>query len=313
MTTNFELDHFFSLNSAYSTTRCVTKKIPTIITSSNSKMKFSLFLSENKNRKGQGGLRTKGYFKKSIEGKPLITIITVVFNGEDFIKKTIDSILLQTYSNIEYIIIDGGSTDKTVEIIRSNESQIDYWVSEPDGGIYDAMNKSQLLSSGDFVWFLNAGDEISDNNILNEVSLEIDNSHNYIYAGIHIINVNGSIKKTIIPPIPLLINLMIKGMYVSHQSFIPRRNILSIYDVKYKLIADQKWIIDCMKYGDERGFYFNRPLSRYMTGGISDLKSIDCIIEKISMVKTNFPSYYFKNLPKFLLELCKEFIKKLLK
>ena len=90
--------------------------------------------------------------------KPLISIITVVYNGENFLEKTIQSVINQTYKNIEYIIIDGGSTDGTVNIIKRYEDQIDYWVSERDGGIYDAMNKGIDKANGVGLLFLNAGD-----------------------------------------------------------------------------------------------------------------------------------------------------------
>jgi len=96
-----------------------------------------LFLSEGENRKGEGGQRTKGHFKKSYEKKPLISVITVVFNGEKYLEETITSVINQTYENVEYIIIDGGSTDGTLDIIKRYEDKIDYWVSEKDNGIYD--------------------------------------------------------------------------------------------------------------------------------------------------------------------------------
>jgi len=83
-----------------------------------------------------------------MKNKPLISIVTVVYNGEEFLEETIKSVVSQTYKNIEYIIIDGGSTDGTVDIIKKYEDKIDYWVSEPDSGIYDAMNKGIDKASG---------------------------------------------------------------------------------------------------------------------------------------------------------------------
>jgi putative colanic acid biosynthesis glycosyltransferase len=93
-----------------------------------------------------------------MDNKPLISIVTVVYNGEKFLEDTIKSVIEQSYENIEYIIIDGGSTDETVDIIKKYEDKIDYWASEPDSGIYDAMNKGAKLATGDFVVFMNAGD-----------------------------------------------------------------------------------------------------------------------------------------------------------
>src|SRR5690554_4553164 len=91
---------------------------------------------------------------------PKISIITVVFNGEKVLEKTMKSVFSQNYDNIEYVIIDGGSSDGTLKLIEKHKDRITYWSSEPDRGIYDAMNKGLKNSSGDYVWFLNAGDEI---------------------------------------------------------------------------------------------------------------------------------------------------------
>jgi glycosyltransferase involved in cell wall biosynthesis len=106
----------------------------------------------------KGGNRTRGYIKKKLPNKPLVSVITVVFNGETYLRDTIHSVINQTYDNVEYIVIDGGSTDKTVDIIRSHDESIDYWVSERDTGIYDAMNKGIMASKGDIIGILNADD-----------------------------------------------------------------------------------------------------------------------------------------------------------
>jgi acetyltransferase-like isoleucine patch superfamily enzyme len=109
-----------------------------------------------------GGLRTKGITKQSQENMPLITVVTVVRNGEKTLEETIQSVINQTYRNIEYIVVDGASADSTLDIVRKYEDRIDYWMSELDGGIYYAMNKGVDLATGDWINFMNSGDDFTE-------------------------------------------------------------------------------------------------------------------------------------------------------
>jgi glycosyltransferase involved in cell wall biosynthesis len=152
--------------------------MPVIVNTPSSKVQSHLFLPPNPERRGEGGLRTKGYFKQSYRETsevsekftvPLVTIITVVFNGEKHLEQTIQSVISQTYNNVEYIIIDGGSTDGTVDIIRKYEEVIDYWVNEPDAGISDAMNKGISLATGILINHLHAGDKFAADTTLSSV------------------------------------------------------------------------------------------------------------------------------------------------
>jgi len=99
----------------------------------------------------------------------LISIITVVYNGETHLEQTIKSVLNQTYPNTEYIIIDGGSTDGTLDIIKKYNDKIAFWVSEPDNGIYDAMNKGIELATGEWINFMNAGDTFANKNTIEKI------------------------------------------------------------------------------------------------------------------------------------------------
>ena len=111
-----------------------------------------------KQKQISGGLRKKGFLKKNKKNLPLVSIITVVLNNKKFLQKTINSVSNQSYKNSEHIIIDGQSTDSTVKILKKNNSKIDYWISEKDRGIYDAMNKGIRLSRGLLVVMLNSDD-----------------------------------------------------------------------------------------------------------------------------------------------------------
>jgi glycosyltransferase involved in cell wall biosynthesis len=126
------------------------------------------------------GTRLKGLRKYSSPNTPLISIIIVVLNGKKDIQKAIQSVVEQSYHNIEFIVIDGGSTDGTLEILSKYNDQIDFWISEKDSGIYDAMNKALQFSNGEWILFLGADDVLV--NCLEEVTKHFTNS-NYIYYG----------------------------------------------------------------------------------------------------------------------------------
>jgi glycosyltransferase involved in cell wall biosynthesis len=117
----------------------------------------------------EGGLRKKGLYKSSLQ-EPLVTVITVTYNCGHFLEGTILSVLNQSYSNVEYIVIDGGSQDDTLDILNRYDHAIDYWVSEPDNGIYDAMNKGIRFSSGEWLNFLNAKDTFCESGTIESVA-----------------------------------------------------------------------------------------------------------------------------------------------
>ena len=146
-----------NLDKRYSTTRRLIKLMPGEIS------KFVKRFNISNNRIFEGGLRSRGYYKKSYNNKPLISVVTVVLNSERYIEETIKSIINQTYDNVEYVIIDGGSTDGTINIIRKYEDKIDYWISETDEGIYDAMNKAIDTVRGEWVNFINSSDTLNRN------------------------------------------------------------------------------------------------------------------------------------------------------
>lgn len=180
----------------YSTTRLLSTVQPLVSIHPRNTISKQLTLREGEGRLGEGGLRISGRFKYSYikkhnnvfiptesitnnivevtldrdyEELPLITVITVVFNGVKHLDETIKSVIEQTYINLEYIIIDGGSTDGTVDVIRKYEHAIDYWVSEKDLGIYDAMNKAINLAKGDWIYFLGGDDTLIDKHIVSEL------------------------------------------------------------------------------------------------------------------------------------------------
>lgn len=158
-------------------------------------------LTQNNARKGEGGLRTKGLCKTFHIEQPLLSILVAVFNGAEFIEDTITSVLSQDYSNIELIIVDGGSTDGTQQIIKKYEHVIDYWVSEPDKGISDAFNKAVLLATGDYVNFQGAGDYLCTNNVVTKMLHGINSKRDMLICG-KILRVTATQEKKVVGEVP---------------------------------------------------------------------------------------------------------------
>jgi len=176
----------------YSTTRLLSNIKPTPYTLLDEQFESAFFLQKNEARIAEGGLRTSGYYKQSSPGKPLLTIITAVFNGDKYLEETILSVLNQTYDNVEFIIIDGGSTDGSLDIIRKYEHAIDYWVSEKDAGISDAFNKGVTLASGDYINFQGDGDGFYAEDSLSQIVSNVNpNSDMFISARIQRITEDG--------------------------------------------------------------------------------------------------------------------------
>jgi len=125
---------------------------------------------------------------------PKVTVVTVTYNAEQYLEQTIKSVIEQDYSNIEYIIIDGGSTDRTLEIIKKYEKYLAYWVSEPDDGIFYAMNKGIEVATGDWINFLNAGDTYVNKNILSKVISQTEGETDIILSHTNLVKENDSIK-----------------------------------------------------------------------------------------------------------------------
>jgi glycosyltransferase involved in cell wall biosynthesis len=189
-----------------------------------------------------GGLRTKGITKQYQENIPLITIVTVVLNGEKTLEETILSVINQTYTNIEYIIIDGNSTDCTLDIIKKYEDKIDYWISEPDDGIYFAMNKGIDLATGEWLNFMNSGDYFYTKTILQNIFEKENIEADIIYGDIFCIYSFGSFVQKAKP-----INYIKKRMPFSHQASFVKTKIIEKckFDETYKISGDHLFFYNC--------------------------------------------------------------------
>lgn len=183
--------------------------------------------------------------------KPFLSIITVTYNAAKDLDKTIGSVINQSSEDIEYIIIDGNSSDATIEIIKKYEDKIFYWISEPDQGLYDAMNKGLGVATGDYVLFLNAGDMLKNDTIVSELAdIAIrNNMPDILYGETDLIDKEGHVlgRRRLKAPEQLTWKSFRMGMLVSHQAFIVKLNVAPKYDLQYRFSADFDWCIRCMK------------------------------------------------------------------
>lgn len=221
-------------------------------------------------------------------GRPLISIITVVYNAQEIIIPTLLSIFKQTYLNTEFILIDGASTDNTLELALTYSSHIAYWRSEKDSGIYDAMNKGLSAARGDFVYFLNAGDQLYHHRVLEEIFSGPVKGDLY-YGHTELIDETGRSLGLRRHQPPALLNWKSfkKGMLVGHQAFIPARSITSPYRTDLKVSADIDWCIGCMK---KAGSIVNTHLviAKYLTGGLSRQNTLLSWKERFSVMKHHY-------------------------
>ncbi len=313
-----------------------------------------LFLPKNHERKGEGGLRTKGYFKHSykyiksdcknnneiiphenktetggwyiidsndkplkfapgeiqqnindyisttkgekdnskttfqenIEYLPLISVITVVYNGAKYLEESILSVLNQSYPNIEYIIIDGGSTDDTLDIIKKYENYIDYWVSEKDEGIYDAMNKSLSIADGQWIFFLGSDDKCF--NVIHQVikhhSLKLDALYGNVYMPTKNIIYDGKFNKYKL----MLKNICHQAIFYNSTIFKNRR-----FDIKYNVFADYE--LNLSFFSKKKWLYIPNNICIYndFEGFSANNKDLIFDTDKGKIIKRSFGNLYY--------------------
>lgn len=182
---------------------------------------------------------------------PKFSIITVTYNAGAVLEDTIQSVITQTYRNVEYIIVDGGSKDHTLDIINRYREHIHTLVSEPYKGLYDAMNKGIRLATGDYLCFLNAGDELHEDDTLQLMVHSITGTElpDVLYGETAIVDEEGHFlrMRRLSAPEDLNWKSFKDGMLVCHQAFFPRRELAEPYDLRYRFSADFDWCIRIMK------------------------------------------------------------------
>lgn len=202
-----------------------------------------------------------------------ISIITVCRNSELTIETAIESVVNQTYPNIEYIIIDGESTDNTKTIISKYSSHLDQIISEPDTGIYNAMNKGIKLATGDFIYFLNSDDYLLDNKVIEDVVNYLKKHPNcdVIYGDLEVRSKQPTF--VVKPPKPEdILDWMIYGS-MPHQATLAKRSIFENYGLfneNYKIVSDVQWYLNLLQYDHINWSYYPRTIASYWLDGSSN-------------------------------------------
>lgn len=202
----------------------------------------------------EGGLRLNGIFKPSRLDETLVTIITATFNRKDFLEDTIQSVINQTYRNIEYIIIDGGSTDGTLDVIQQYDDKIDYWISRADNTMYEAINDGIRLATGNIVAILNSDDKYVGPNVIEQVVAAFKKFPHIdgLYGDLIRLQKNNIRYKKLFQVNYRQYLVSGKGTFVPHTAlFITRECIekVGLYDTRYRYASDYDFILRCLKNG----------------------------------------------------------------
>jgi glycosyltransferase involved in cell wall biosynthesis len=220
--------------------------------------------------------------------QPLLSVITIVYNNVSDIERTMRSVLNQTYPRIEYILIDGASTDGTLDVINRYKDKLAVVVSEKDNGIYDAMNKGLALATGDYLLFMNSGDEIYAPETVEQVFNSAPDADIY-YGETEMYNQNWESlgQRRHQAPESFTWKSFKYGMSVSHQAIYIKRSLCSPYDLQYKYSADIDWIIRAAKKATK---IVNTRLyvAKYLVGGVSKQKHLASLKERFRI----FSKYY---------------------
>ena len=265
-----------NLSADFSTTRHLFRELPNLNSPMSVETKKSFVPSYKHSLKYEGGLRMNGYFKRvhgndasTLDSPLLFSIITVVFNADEHLEATIESVINQTYNYIEFIVIDGGSSDRTISILEQYNMCIDYWMSEVDKGIYDAMNKALRLCSGDLVYFLGSDDILSNPNVIDSVANfvtknQLNRQSSMLYGDVfnRLSNVVKRQPKSI---------FSFAYLNICHQAiFYNREMLLNLggFDIRYTISADH---VVNLKLWNSGSFYMPIEVCNYAGDGVSFL------------------------------------------
>ena len=247
---------------------------------------------------------------------PKISVITVTYNAGEVLEDTIQSVISQTYHHVEYILVDGASRDHTMAIANRYRERIHKIISEPDKGLYDAMNKGISLATGDYLCFLNAGDSFHEDDTLQQMVHSINGSElpDVLYGETAIVDKDRHFlhMRRLSAPEKLTWKSFKQGMLVCHQAFLARHTVVEPYDLQYRFSADFDWCIRVMKkartlhndHPEPQSIasrtlpYYGAPLWNSQYRSPSYLVYISCNHQEIKQTFTWLPDFIIVSLRK---------------
>ena len=225
----------------------------------------------------------------------IFSIITIVYNAEKLIHGTMQSVLNQTFTNYEYIVVDGNSKDATFKIVQDFQEKHPLSIkaiSEPDRGLYDAMNKGLARATGDFVLFLNAGDHLFEPTTLEKIAASITPNTDILFGETMLVNDErqhiGTRSNLTVQKLPnkLTWRSLHLGMVVCHQSFLASRKLTSPY-IEGNLAADIDWVMKCLKNA-QNPTNTHTIISEYLMGGVSKKQHQQSLKDRYAVLKTHY-------------------------
>lgn len=224
-----------------------------------------------------------------------LSIITINYNNLEGLQKTIDSIVSQSFKEFEWIVIDGGSSDGSSELIAQYADRIAYWVSEPDTGVYNAMNKGVRMAKGEYINFMNSGDCFASPTILEEV-FSLDRTADVLYGFMMRGKLDGEVNNSsMMKPNLTWIDFYKDGL--PHQSTFIKRSLFDkfgFYDESLKAVSDWKFFVNAFVYHKSTSEFIPKKVSIYAEGGLSDVLGRD---ERKRVQKELFPRSMIETIP----------------
>lgn len=227
---------------------------------------------------------------------PLFSIITATYNAKDTVGRTIESIDAQTCRDYEHLIVDGASTDGTIELAKHASNPLRTIISEPDGGLYDAMNKGIVRTSGEYLIFLNAGDKFHSPDTLGLIAKAIkeNDTPGIIYGQTELVDNNGRYigPRHLTAPDSLTFKSFADGMLVCHQAFVALRKICGWYNLKYRFSADYDWCIRCLQHSRKNIGLTDTIFIDYLNEGITTANRRKSLLERFRIM-----CFYYGTIP----------------